>query len=63
MPLNMLYTINNSAKRSLAGQVTMFDLQLEEEKLDNIKYNFVEMPEYNDKELLSMEKEMLGCFY
>lgn len=58
----ILDTINNSAKRSLAGQVTMFDLQLEEEKLDNIKYNFIEMPEYNDKELLSMEKEMLGIY-
>ena len=58
----ILDTINSSAKRSLAGQVTMFDLQLEEEKLDALKYNFIEMAEYNDKELLSMEKEMLGIY-
>ena len=58
----ILDTITNSSKRSLAGQVTMFDLQIEEQKLDDIKYSFVELAEYNDKELLSMEKEMLGIY-
>ncbi len=58
----ILDTINTSSKKSLAGQVTMFDLQIEEQKLDDIKYNFTEMKEFNDKELLSMEKEMLGIY-
>ena len=58
----ILETITSSSKRSLEGQVTMFDLQIEEQKLDDIKYSFVELDEYNDRELLSMEKEMLGIY-
>ena len=58
----ILETITSSSKRSLEGQVTMFDLQIEEQKLDDIKYSFVELAEYNDRELLSMEKEMLGIY-
>ena len=43
----------------------MFDLggsSEEENNLNEIKYNFVEQPEMSEKELLSMEKEMLGIY-
>ena len=57
----ILDTISSAARKSLDGQVTMFDLQIEE-KIDDIKYNFIQMPEYKDKDLLAMEKEMLGIY-
>ena len=40
----------------------MFDLGNESENLDSIKYNFIEVEELSEKELLSMEKEMLGIY-
>ena len=56
-------TIQSYNKKGMNGQVSMFDLGGEEgNNLDEIKYNFVEEPELNEKELLSMEKEMLGIY-
>ena len=58
-------TINNTAKRGIQGQVTMFDLgtsEEEKENIEDIKYKFVNMEEFEEKELLSMEKEMLGIY-
>ena len=56
-------TIQNSAKKNLKGQVSMFDLDsIEENDKEDLKYNFSEQPEFEDKELLSMEKEMLGIY-
>jgi len=41
----------------------MFDLGGEEaEDLEEIKYNYTETKEFDEKELLSMEKEMLGIY-
>lgn len=43
----------------------MFDMAMgtaEEENLDDMKYNYNIQDEYSDKELLSMEKEMLGLY-
>ena len=42
----------------------MFDLggSDEENNLNEIKYNFSEQPELNERELLSIEKEMLGIY-
>ena len=44
----------------------MFDLgsenNEEENNLNEIKYNFMERPELNERELLSIEKEMLGIY-
>ncbi len=57
----ILDTINNNNRKSYQGQVTMFDLG-ENEDLEKIKYNYAKMPELNEKELLSMEKEMLGIY-
>ena len=58
----ILDTINNGNKKSYQGQVTMFDLGGDEENLEDIKYNFTKLPELNEKELLSLEKEMLGIY-
>ncbi len=57
-------TIQSHNKKGMNGQVSMFDLggNEEENNLDEIKYNFVELPEYSEKEFLSMEKEMLGIY-
>ena len=56
-------TINNTAKKQVQGQVTMFDLGgQEEERIEDLKYNFVNREEFDEKELLSMEKEMLGIY-
>ncbi len=57
-------TIQSYNKKGMNGQVSMFDLgaQDEENNLDEIKYNFVEEAELSERDLLSMEKEMLGIY-
>ena len=58
-------TIQSYNKKGMDGQVSMFDLgssSEEENNLEEIKYNFSEQPELSEKELLSMEKEMLGIY-
>ena len=57
-------TIASGNKKGMQGQVSMFDLGSEEEKdtLNEIKYSFEEHEEFSNKELLSMEKEMLGIY-
>ena len=34
----------------------------EDEKIENMKYKFTTLKEFDEKELLSMEKEMLGIY-
>lgn len=58
----ILDTIQNENKKAFDGQVTMFDLGGGEEDLSEIKYNFIQKEELSQKELLSMEKEMLGIY-
>lgn len=57
-------TIQAGKKKGFKGQVSMFDLGTEEEKeeLNEIKYTFEEHEELQNKELLSLEKEMLGIY-
>lgn len=57
-------TIQNGKKKAFSGQVSMFDLGTEQEKeeMQEIKYNFEEHEEMSNKELLSLEKEMLGIY-
>lgn len=56
--------IQSGKKRGFAGQVSMFDLGSEQEKeeMNEIKYQFDEHEEMSNKELLSIEKEMLGIY-
>ena len=63
-------SISDSSKKSLKGQVTMFDLAFgndnetddSDNNLDKMKYNYTVLKEYSEKELLAMEKEMLGLY-
>ena len=55
-------TIQDTAKKAYTGQVSMFDLGESREETEKHKYIFNESEEYTDKELLSMEKEMLGIY-
>ena len=56
--------IQSGNKKGFQGQVSMFDLGNEEEKqeLNEMKYKFEEHEELSSKELLSIEKEMLGIY-
>ena len=57
-------TIQSSKKKGFSGQVTMFDLGTEEQKeeMNEKKYKFEEHEELQNKDLLSLEKEMLGIY-
>lgn len=53
--------ISDSGKKSFDGQVSMFDLGGSTE-VEEMKYTYTTLPEYEPKDLLSMEKEMLGLY-
>lgn len=57
-------SIQSENKKGLDGQVSMFDLgeQDSESELQKIKYKFDEKEEFQEKELLAIEKEMLGIY-
>ena len=56
--------IQTSNKKGFDGQVSMFDLGTDNQKkeMNEIKYTFREQEELPSKELLSLEKEMLGIY-
>lgn len=56
-------TINNESRNKIENQVSMFDLMEEdEENIETKKYTFIEKEEMPEKELLILEKEMLGVY-
>ena len=57
-------SISDFGKKSMVGQVTMFDIasDTEKEEMDKKKYSYNIQEEYTEKELLAMEKEMLGMY-
>ena len=57
----VLDTIYSSNKRAFENQVSMFDFSNSDD-LKDIKYTFNIREEYSEKELLSMEKEMIGLY-
>ena len=61
---NIIDTIQSTKKKGMEGQFSMFDINesTEESNLNELKYNFIEKEELNEKELLSLEKEMLGIY-
>ena len=61
---SIIDSIQSSKKKGMAGQVSMFDLGSKEEKeeLKEIQYSYEEHEELPNKELLSLEKEMLGIY-
>ena len=57
---SIIDTINDTNKKTMQGQVTMFDLgNTEEEKKESMKYKFTTLKEFDEKELLSMGKSVL----
>ena len=57
--------IADSGKKNFDGQVSMFDLggsSEDQKEMKELKYTYKIMPEYSEKELLSMEKEMIGLY-
>ena len=60
---NIISAIHDYNKKSMQGQVTMFDIGNDSNNGNKeLKYTFNVMEEYEDKELLAMEKEMLGIY-
>ena len=61
---SIIDTIQSSKKKGMQGQFSMFDLSLNEESnnMDELKYTFNEQEELSERELLSLEKEMLGIY-
>ena len=56
-------SIADSSKKSFDGQVSMFDLGGESQnQIKELKYTYKVMPEFTEREMLSMEKEMLGLY-
>ena len=56
-------SINSSNKNAMENQVSMFDIIEETESIDESKkYVFYEKPEMEMKDLLSLEKDMLGLY-
>ena len=55
-------TISDSKRKDFSDQITMFDIGNTQEDIQNMKYTFNELKEYTEKEILSMEKEMLGIY-
>ena len=61
---DIIYLIQSSKKKGLEGQFSMFDLSTKdnENDLEEIKYKYNEIEEFSEKELLALEKEMLGIY-
>ena len=60
---DILDTINNSRKDKMENQVSVFDLMnTTGEEKENKQYVFQELDEFDTKDFLSMEKEMLGIY-
>ena len=55
-------TIQNEHNKDFSNQITMFDVANDEKDIEKMKYSFSEETEFPEKELLSMEKEMLGMY-
>ncbi len=58
----ILDIVGYSKSRGNENQVSMFDLYTDDNVLQKIKYEYIELPEYDHKEFLSLEKEMLGIY-
>lgn len=60
----MVDTAQQERKKEESGQISFFDLGTddEQEKMQKIKYRYVEYAEMKENEMLSLEKEMLGIY-
>ena len=58
----ILNMINSDSKRSLSGQVNMFDMGGSENLENDVVYSMLKLPEMDKKDLLSQEKDVLGLY-
>ena len=58
----ILDMINSDSKRSLSGQVNMFDMGGSENLENDVVYSMLKLPEMDKKDLLSQEKDVLGLY-
>ena len=58
---SVLDSVNQEKKNSMAGQMTLFDLAPEEDKVD-FELKLPDVGEYPKEELLAFEKEVLGVY-
>ncbi len=59
---NILDSINADRRKSLSGQVNMFEIGTNKEENQKQLYTYVERPEMSKSEMLSFEKDMLGIY-
>lgn len=61
----MIDTIQLECKKGKSGQISFFDLGSEEEQAEmkEMKYKYIEYDEMKDRELLTLEKEMLRVLF
>ena len=60
---SIIDSIQSEKKKGLDGQFSMFDLSLgTEEDTKEMKYTYTYREEFAEKEILSLEKEMLGIY-
>ena len=57
----ILDTISDGNRKTMENQVSMFDIS-ENTNINEIKYNYTIREEFSEKELLAMEKEMIGFY-
>ena len=58
---SIIDSIQGEKKKGLEGQFSMFDIG-EEENTNEIRYNFTQRQEFSEREILALEKEMLGIY-
>lgn len=59
---NILDSINADRRKSLSGQVNMFEIGSNKEENQKQLYTYIERPEMSKAEMLSFEKDMLGIY-
>ena len=59
---NIVDTIHGGAKKSMDGQVSMFDLFTGAEEIKQKKYEYIEKEEFAKNEILNIEKEITGLY-
>ena len=55
-------TIASEKSKEFTNQITMFDISNDEDEIQQMKYEYIEKEELSDRELLSLEKDMLGIY-
>ena len=60
--IKIMDLVSDEHSKEFSNQITMFDIANNEDEVKKMKYDYDEKQEFSDKELLSMEKEMLGIY-